>query len=163
MRRFALIVALLALVLVAGAEAQVLKTQTYTTVFTGTKAGSTSVSLANSGADTLAWSDMTNRRFPCSFEGQPQMKGIVSGSMAAGDSVGVLMQFSPDKTLIFSKQKIYFSGASPQIEVLQLCGGQQTDPGLGAKYVRWIVSDENLSHTEAYTSVKLQIIFIEAE
>jgi hypothetical protein len=164
MRKLALVLALLVTgALVFGAQAQTLRTQTYTTVFTGTKADSTSFSLADGGADTTSWIDLQRRAFPCEFEGQPQLKGILSSTAAAGDSIGVVLQYSPDKTNIFSKNKVYFSGASPQIRTLLECGSHERDPAMGGRYVRFIVSDENLSSAAAYTATKLQIIFIEAQ
>lgn len=122
---------------------------------------STTVTIGNSASDTTAWHDLLFEKFPnATFAGFPLIKIVCNTNAATGDSIGLVTQYSNDKSVIFAKTKTYFIGASPQSLIALTADTHANEPAFGFRYIRWIVSDEDVSRTAAFTSLTAQTVFL---
>jgi len=124
---------------------------------------STSFTLANGESDTTLWVNMTDFTISgCAFAGQPQVKISVNTNAVTGDTLGLITQYSPDKSAIYAKTKVNLIGASPQAAAVVTCDTQANDAAYGWKFMRWILSDDDVTRTASYTNVKVGIEVVTA-
>ena len=127
------------------------------------QADSVTATLLNGASDTTGWIDLRNFRLQdCVFAGQPLVKAVVNTNAVTGDTMGVVLQFSDDKTVLNAKTKVNLIGASPQRHVIITCDTDANDAAYGYRYIRLIYSDDDVTRTAGYTNFNVTLAFLTA-
>jgi hypothetical protein len=113
--------------------------------------------------DTLAWIDVSQHRLHLPATAAIAVVKIsLNTDAATGDSIGYVIQYSADKSIIHSKAKAYLTGAGPHVIPVMYYDTHANDPSLGFPYVRVILGDEDTSRTSGYASVSFYWLFLES-
>lgn len=119
---------------------------------------STSFTLENGDTDTTVWLEAdTKVGGICCVAGHPMVHFFFGlDNMASGDSIGYVVQYSVDKSNIFSATKSYmiYSALNPYFfdEPVSQCGSNATYPSYGFPYYRVLISDDDATRTSAWVN-----------
>lgn len=125
---------------------------------------STTFTLVSGGSDTTQWIPVGSIRFAHpSFAGLPLWKAVFnSSSIASGDTIALVVQYSVDKTVIMSKASVdLIASASAPIPFVVLTADTNANaPALGFPWVRMIFTESDVTRTAPYVSCSLKYVYI---